>query len=149
MPVELLNEIDVVIAAIHGGMNQSQEKIMKRMLGAVENPYVDIIAHPTCRLIGEREPVAVDLEILFKAAVKFNKAIEINSMPDRLDLKDIHAQRAQEVGVKLVINTDAHSKEHLNYIRFGIGVARRGWCQAEQILNTGTTGEILDFLKRN
>jgi DNA polymerase (family 10) len=149
LSLELLAEIDVVVAAIHAGMSQSREKIMQRMLSALENPDVDIIAHPTCRLIGEREPINIDLDIIFRAAVKYNKAIEINAVPDRLDLKDIHAQQAQESGVKLVINTDAHSKEQLNYMRFGIGVARRGWCQTKHIINTRHTTEILDFLKRN
>ncbi len=149
LPDELLAEINVVIAAIHSGMTQNREKIMKRLLSAVENPHVDIIAHPTCRLIGEREPIALDIEALLVAVLNNNKAIEINSMPNRLDLKDIYAQRAREMGVKLVITTDAHSREQLGYMRFGVGVARRGWCQAGHILNTRTTAEILDFLKIN
>ena len=120
-----------------------------RIVGAIAHPDVDIIAHPTCRLLGEREPVAVDMEAVFKAASSFNKALEINAMPSRLDLKDIHAQRAHELGVKLVLGTDAHSAEQLGVMRFGIGVARRGWCQSAHILNTRPIEEVLTFLRRN
>ena len=147
LPQELLAELDIVIAAIHSGMNQSEEQITRRILGAIENPNVDVIAHPTCRLLGEREPVAVDLEAVFRAAAKHNKALEINAMPSRLDLKDIHAYRARELGVKLILGTDAHSSGHLGFMRFGIGVARRGWCQPEHMLNTRPVDEVLAFLK--
>ena len=147
LPQELLAELDIVIAAIHSGMTQSEEQITRRILGAIENPNVDVIAHPTCRLLGEREPVAVDLEAVFRAAAKHNKALEINAMPSRLDLKDIHAYRARELGVKLILGTDAHSSVHLDFMRFGVGVARRGWCQPEHILNTRPVDEVLAFLK--
>jgi DNA polymerase (family 10) len=149
VPAEILGEIDVVVAAVHSAMTQSQEQMTSRIVGAIKHPDVDIIAHPTCRLLGEREPVAVDMEAVFKAAASFNKALEINAMPSRLDLKDIHAQRAHELGVKLVLGTDAHSIEHLGVMRFGIGVARRGWCQPAHILNTRPIGEISAFLRRN
>ncbi len=148
-PMEILAEIDVVIAAVHSAMNQSQEQMTGRIVGAIAHPDVDIIAHPTCRLLGEREPVAVDMEAIFKAASSFNKALEINAMPSRLDLKDIHAQRAHELGVKLVLGTDAHSVEQLGVMRFGIGVARRGWCQSSHIMNTRPIEEVLAFLRRN
>ncbi len=148
MPEKLLAELDIVTAAIHSGMTQSEEQITRRMLSAIENPNVDVIAHPTCRLLGEREPVAVDLEVVFRAAAKYNKALEINSMPSRLDLKDIHIYRARELGVKLIMGTDAHSTAHLGFMRFGIGIARRGWCQPKDILNTRPLKEILAFLRR-
>ena len=144
---ELLAKLDIVIAAIHSAMTQSEEQITRRILGAIENPDVDVIAHPTCRLLGEREPVAIDLEAIFRAAAKHNKALEINAMPSRLDLKDIHAYRARELGVKLALGTDAHSSAHLGFMRFGIGVARRGWCQPQHILNTRPVDEVLAFLK--
>lgn len=143
LPQDLLAELDIVVAAIHSGMNQSEEQITRRILGAIENPNVDIIAHPTCRLLGEREPVAVDLEAVFRAAARHNKALEINAMPSRLDLKDIHAYRARELGVKLALGTDAHSSAHLDFMRFGVGVARRGWCQPQHILNTRPVEEVL------
>lgn len=148
LPDGLLAELDVVIAAIHSAMTQSEEQITRRILNAIENPHVDIIAHPTCRLIGEREPVAVDMEAVFKAAVKYNKALEINAMPDRLDLKDTHIYRARELGVKLTIGTDAHSTAQLGFMRFGIGIARRGWCRAEDVLNTRPIEEVLAFFRR-
>jgi len=87
------------------------------------------------------------MEAVFHVAAKTNTILEINAMPSRLDLKDIHAYRARELGVKLVINTDAHSTEHLQFMRFGIGVARRGWCQAQDILNTRPLDEIMTYLK--
>jgi DNA polymerase (family 10) len=147
-PDELLAKLDIVTAAVHSSMNQSQEQMTRRILGAIENPNVDMLAHPSCRLLPDREPVAVDMEAIFQAAAKTNTILEINAMPSRLDLKDIHTYRARELGVKLVINTDAHSTEHLQFMRFGIGVARRGWCEAEDILNTRPLAEIMAHLGR-
>ena len=143
---ELLSQLDIVIAAIHSAMTQGEYQMTKRILGAIENPHVDIIAHPTCRLLGEREPIAVDLETIFKAAVEHNKALEINAMPSRLDLKDIHIYRAHQLGVKLVLGTDAHGAAQLGFMRFGVGMARRGWCQPRHILNTRNVDEILASL---
>ena len=148
LPHEILAELDMVTAAVHSAMNQSEEKMTARVIKAIENPDVDMIAHPTCRLIGEREPVAIDLEAVFRAAVKYNKILEINAMPDRLDLKDTHAFRARELGVKLAIGTDAHSVAHLDLMRFGIGVARRAWCEPRHILNTLPPEELLAVLNR-
>jgi len=148
-PDGLLSELDVVVAAVHSAMGQDRDKMTKRVIRALENPHVDILAHPTCRLIGEREPVQVDMEEVFRAAVRTNTALEINAMPDRLDLRDIHVLRAKELGVKLVIGTDAHSSGHLDLIRFGVGVARRGWCEARHILNTGSLSEVEAFFRRD
>ena len=127
-------------------MNQNEEKMTQRVLSAVGNPDVDIIAHPTCRLLGEREPIAIDLEAVFRAAAKNNKIMEINAMPDRLDLNDVHAFRARELGVKLAIGTDAHDVSHLDFMRFGVGVARRAWCEPQHILNTLPLADILTIL---
>ncbi|MBM3155475.1 MAG: DNA polymerase/3'-5' exonuclease PolX [Chloroflexi bacterium] len=143
MSPELLSKLDIVVAAIHSGMNESEEKITRRVIGAIENPDVDVIAHPTCRLLGEREPVAIDMEAVFKAAARHNKALEINASPYRLDLKDTHIRRAIELGVKLIFGTDAHSIAQLGFMRFGIGIARRGWCQAQHVLNTKPLKEVL------
>jgi DNA polymerase (family 10) len=148
LPHEILAELDVVTAAVHSGMNQSEEKMTGRVIKAIKNPDVDMIAHPTCRLIGEREPVAIDLEAVFRAAAKCNKIMEINAMSDRLDLKDAHAFRARELGVKLAIGTDAHSVAHLSLMRFGIGVARRAWCEPQHILNTLPLEQLLAILNR-
>ena len=142
-PDEILEELDLVVAAVHLGFKQD---VTDRIIKAIENPNVDIIAHPTCRLIGEREPVAIDLEALFQAAAKYSKIVEINAMPDRLDLKDVHAFRARDLGVKLVIGTDAHSIAHMDFMRFGIGVARRAWCEPQHILNTMSLTELLAIL---
>jgi len=148
LPDGLLAGLDIVIAAIHSAMTQSEAQITRRILGAIENPHIDVIAHPTCRLLGEREPVAVDMEAVFQAAAKYDKALEINAMPSRLDLKDIHVYRARELGIKLIMGTDAHSTAQLGFMRYGIGVARRGWCQPKHILNTWAIEKILAFLKR-
>jgi DNA polymerase (family 10) len=148
LPHEILSELDIVIAAVHSAMNQTEKKMTQRVIDAIENPDVDVIAHPTCRLIGEREPVAIDLEAVFQAAAKYNKVMEINAMPDRLDLKDIHAFRARDLGVKLAIDTDAHSIAHLGFMRFGVGVARRAWCEPQHILNTMPLEKLLTVLNR-
>ena len=147
MPDELLAELDIVTAAVHSAMNQSQKQMTRRILAAIENPNVDVLAHPTSRLLPGREPVAVDMETVFQAAARTKTMLEINAMPSRLDLKDIHAYRARELGVKLVINTDAHSTEHLEFMRFGVGVAKRGWCQAQDILNTRPLEEVIAYLR--
>ena len=115
---------------------------------ALENPNVDVLAHPSCRLLGERDAVAVDWEVVFQAALLTDTALEINAMPVRLDLRDIHVLRAKEIGVKLAIDTDSHSPDQLKYMRFGVSVARRGWCEAEHILNTKPLEEVRGFLKR-
>jgi len=148
LPHEILSQLDIVIGAVHSAMNQSEEKMTQRVLSAIEDPDVDIIAHPTCRLIGEREPIAIDLEVIFRAVVKNDKVLEINAMPDRLDLNDIHAFRARDMGVKLAIETDAHSVAHLGFMRFGVGVARRAWCEPGHILNALPLEQVLVFLSK-
>ncbi len=147
MPDELLQELDIVTAAVHSGMNQSQETMTRRIIRAIENPNVDVLAHPTCRLLPDREPVAVDMEAIFQAAARTNTVLEINGMPSRLDLKDTHTYRARELGVKLVIGTDAHGTDYLEFMRFGVGIARRGWCETQDILNTRPLSEIITYLK--
>ncbi len=133
---DVLAELDLVIAAVHSAMGQDEEKMTRRVIKAMENPHVDVLAHPTCRILGEREPVSIDLEEVFRAALRTDTALEINAMPERLDLRDIHVLRARELGVELLIGTDAHSIAQLDLMRFGVGIARRGWCRADDILNT-------------
>jgi DNA polymerase (family X) len=149
LPREILSELDIVVAAVHSAMHQSREKMTRRIMSAIEDPDVDMIAHPTCRLVGGREPVALDLEAVFRAAAKNDKILEINAMPDRLDLSDTHAFRAREMGVRLAIGTDAHIRAHLGLIRFGVGVARRAWCEPQHILNTLPLAELLALVDRN
>ncbi|MDY6918413.1 MAG: DNA polymerase/3'-5' exonuclease PolX, partial [Chloroflexota bacterium] len=148
LPDEVLAELDIVIAAVHSAMNQSEDRMTERVMRAVRNPHVDVLAHPTCRLLGEREPVMVDMEAVFRAAAETKTALEINAMPSRLDLKDTHVSRARELGVTLVISTDAHRVAHLDLMRFGVGVARRGWCEAQHVLNTRPAGDVEAFLSR-
>jgi DNA polymerase (family 10) len=148
MPDHMLAELDCVVGAVHSSFNQSEERVTRRIIKAIENPHIDIIAHPTSRLIGEREPTAVDMEAVFKAVLKYKKALEINAMPSRLDLKDIHIHRARELGVMLAIGTDSHIAGQLKLMRFGIGIARRGWCEPKHILNCLSLEEVLAFFKR-
>jgi DNA polymerase (family 10) len=145
---EVLAGLDIVVASVHSSFLQSREVMTRRITGAIENPNVDIVAHPTCRKIGEREPVDVDLEAVFSAALRYGKALEINAIPDRLDLKDLHAYRARELGVMLAIGTDAHAVSHLGFMKFGIGVSRRAWCQPKDILNTRPLKEVLEYLRK-
>ena len=135
-PDEVLAELDVVVASVHSAMGQEAARMTERIIKAMHNPHVDIIGHLTCRLLGEREPVALDSEAIFRAAAATGTALEINASPSRLDLKDTHIHRARELGVMLVSSTDAHRVEHLDYMRFGVGIARRGWCEPSHILNT-------------
>ena len=139
---ELLSQLDVVVASVHSAMGQDEARMTQRVIRAMNNPHVDILGHPTCRLLGERPPVAIDVEAVFQAARQSNTALEINAMPSRLDLKDVHIQRAKELGDKLVISTDAHSSEQLDHMRFGVGMARRGWCEPHHILNTRPLAEL-------
>jgi DNA polymerase (family 10) len=148
IPDEVLAELDIVLASVHSGMGQNEEMMTRRIIKAIENPHVDVIAHPTGRLLGEREPFAVNLEAVFKAAAKHHTALEINAMPTRLDLKDTHISQARAMGVKLVISTDAHQARHLDYMRFGVGTARRGWCQSGDILNTYSLNKFIAWLNR-
>lgn len=148
MPDEALAKLDFVIASIHSGFNESREKMMGRIMKAMENPNVDMLAHPTCRLLPGREPVVVDMEEIFKAALRTGMVLEINASPGRLDLKDTHIYRARELGVKMIMSTDGHSVEHFGFMRFGIGIARRGWCEAKDVLNTLPLSEFLTALKK-
>ena len=149
LPDDVLAELDIVIASVHSSFRQDRDVMTRRITGAIENPNVDMVAHPTCRKIGEREPVDVDLEAVYSAAARHGKALEINAIPERLDLKDIHAYRARELGVTLAIGTDAHAVYHLGFMKFGIGVARRAWCKPGDILNNRTLNEVLAFLRRS
>ena len=147
LPDEVLSRLDIVIAAVHSAMKQDESTMTRRVIKALENPYVKVLAHPTCRLLGEREPVNIDMEEVFKTCKRLGKFLEINAMPDRLDLRDIHIMRAKEYGIKLVIGTDAHSREHLDFMLFGVGTARRGWAVKEDILNTLPYEKLIEILK--
>ncbi|MFD0047752.1 DNA polymerase/3'-5' exonuclease PolX [Actinomycetes bacterium NPDC127524] len=146
---ELLAEMDLVIASIHSSFSQSQDKIMDRLKNALENPHVDIIAHPTGRLIGKRDGYDVDMDMLIELAAKTNTALELNANPNRLDLAAPNVKKAQEAGVTIVINTDAHSIDMLEDMPIGVSSAMKGWIKKTTVLNAMDTDGLLSFLKRN
>ncbi len=148
MPDEFLMMLDYAIASIHTAFDQPQAQVTDRMLAAIENPYITIIGHPSGRLINERSGVALNWDEVFNAALKHNKILEINSQPNRLDLADDLVYEAIKRGVKLIINTDAHSIQNLQFMKNGIDVARRGWCTKQNIVNTLPKDEFLRLLSR-
>lgn len=133
---ELLADLDVVLVSIHSKLDLPAAKQTKRILKAIEHPEVDILAHPTGRLINQREPMAFDLDEVLQCAAEFGVAMELNASPDRLDLRDTHLMQARALGIKVVISTDAHRPEDLGLMRYGIDQARRGWLEAGDVLNT-------------
>ncbi len=148
LPDEVLAELDLVVAAVHSGLRQGREQITARMLQAIRNPHVDIVAHPTGRLIGEREGADLDMEAVFRAAAETGTALEINAHPARLDLNDVHARRAVELGVTLVINSDSHDVNGFDVLPFGVATARRAWVTPEQVLNTRSVEDMLAWIAR-
>jgi len=147
-PDEVLKEIDFVIAAIHTGFQQDEKQITERIISALKHPLVQAIAHPTGRLINEREPYAVNLKEVFEAAKKYGKALEVNAYYKRLDLPDIYVRTARDMGIKLIIGTDAHFVDQMNYLSLGTAVARRGWCEKEDLLNAMSYEEFMAWLKK-
>jgi len=145
---QVLSELDLVIASLHTSTRQPREQVTHRMLNAIENPHVDIIAHPTNRLIGRREPADLDLDAVIKAAAENQTALEINSHPQRLDLADKYVRRVMELGGLITINTDAHSPEDFEHLRFGIATARRGWAVPENVINTWNMDQLQKWLDR-
>jgi len=148
LPDNLLDQIEVVVAAVHSKMDMPQSEMTKRVLKAIAHPAVTILAHPTGRLINRREPFAIDLEAIFHAAKENNVALELNAQPDRLDLNDRHLLRAREIGVKIAISTDAHSAGQLQFMSYGIDQARRGWLEKHQVLNTITRRQFETWLNQ-
>lgn len=141
-PDSVLEQLDFVIASVHSRFKSPREEITNRIVTAVENPLVKILAHPTGRIIGRRDPLNLDLNRLFKSAQKTKTALEINCYPDRLDLKDIHVRQAKEHGVILALGTDAHSIRDLDFIELGARTARRGWAEPGDVLNTSTIDDL-------
>jgi DNA polymerase (family X) len=148
LPDELLDELDVVVAAVHSKLDMNQSDMTKRVLRGLANPAVSILAHPTGRLINEREPCAIDLEQVFHAAKEHEVAVELNAQPDRLDLNDVHLLRAREIGVKITINTDAHNTGQIQFIKYGIDQARRGWLEKRHVLNAMARPQFETWLKQ-
>ncbi len=148
-PDDVLKELDIVLAAVHSRFKQARAEMTARIVRALENPYVNILVHPTGRLIGERDPYDVDLEQVFAAAKKHGKAVEINSSWQRLDLKDVHARRAAELGVAIAINTDTHYLENLDNMTLGIATARRAWVRPAQVVNTLSLNKLLAWAHKS
>ena len=143
---DVLQTLDVVVAAIHTGFSQDEKVNTSRIIKAMENRNVDIIAHPTGRLLGKREAYKIDISAIIKAAADTGTALEINAFPERLDLPDIYLQEAKKRGAKFAINTDAHSISQLDFAKFGIGVARRGWLEKQDVINCFNIDELQKFL---
>jgi len=145
----ILAQLDIVIAAIHTGFKQPKEKLTMRIVNAMQNKHVNIISHLTGRLIGAREPYPLDLEEIFKTAKETNTALEISAYPQRLDLNDINSRRVKKLGIALSLGTDLHAIEHLENMRYGVSVARRGWLEKKNVLNTYSVAQLLRKIKKN
>ena len=145
---KILERFDFVCAAVHTRFKMSKAEMTARIVTAMENEHVTILAHPTCRLIGRREPIELDMEQLIDTARGTNTYLEINAFPDRLDLNDVHIRAAKERSVSFALGTDSHSIDHLRYIRFGVATARRGWLEKKDVLNTYSLREVENKLQR-
>jgi DNA polymerase (family 10) len=147
-PDAVLAELDVVLAAVHSRFRQDREQMTRRIVRALEHPRVDILAHPTGRLIGSRDPYDVDLDMVFATALAHGKALEINASPDRLDLGDAHARRAASLGIPLAISTDTHYLSNLGLVDLGVAVARRAWIEPSQVLNAKPLTDLREWQRR-
>lgn len=148
LPDDVLKELDVVVCSIHYKFNLSRDKQTERIIRAMDNPFFNIFSHPTGRLINERRSYEINMEEIMKAAKQRGCYLELNAHPDRLDLNDINCKMAKDMGVKVAVSTDAHRIDNLDLMRFGIGQARRGWLEAEDVLNTRNWKELKNLLKR-
>jgi DNA polymerase (family X) len=146
-PDEVLAELDIVLAAVHSRFKQPRDEMTARIVRALGNPWMNVLVHPTGRLIGSREPYDVDLDAVFEAARRHGKAVEINASPDRLDLSDAHARRAATLGVPIAISTDTHYLRELDHVDLGIGVARRAWIEPAQVLNARPLADLLAWAR--
>jgi len=142
-----LAELDYAIAGIHSQMKMSREQMTQRMIRAMRNPHVDIISHPTGRILKRREEFEIDFEKILKVAKEVGTILEINAYPERLDLNDINIRRAKEAGVKMIINTDAHQKDQLRFMEYGVFQARRGWAEKEDIINCWPAKKMIKMIK--
>lgn len=148
LPDSVLAELDLCICSLHSKLDLGRDEQTERVLRAMDNPYFSILGHPRGRLIGEREPYELDLERVLEAAAERGCFLEVNAQPKRLDLSDADCRLAKEAGVRVAISTDAHNSAHFDYIRFGVDQARRGWLEAEDVINTKPLAELRALLKR-
>lgn len=146
-PDEFLATLDLVLASMHTSLRQPREKVTERVINAIRNPHVDIIGHPTGRLIPDREGADLDMEAILNAAAETGVALEINAHPSRLDLDDMYARRAKELGIPISINTDSHSEEDFDNLFYGVATARRAWLTKEDVINTWSTKKLLKWLE--
>jgi len=147
-PDEFLASLDLVVASLHTSLRQPREKVTQRVINAIRNPHVDIIGHPTGRLIPDREGADLDMEAVLNAAAETGVALEINAHPSRLDLDDVYARRAKELGIPISINTDAHSEEDFDMLFYGVATARRAWLTKKDVINAWPKKKLLDWLKK-
>jgi DNA polymerase (family 10) len=147
-PPEFLSAFDITIASVHSHMKQSREQMTRRVIRAMEHPNVNVIGHPTARLIGRRDPIELDLEAVFESAARTGTALEINAFPDRLDLRDEHILWARRHGVKFSIDTDSHAVTHLDVMRFGVATAQRGWLSKDDVINAWPLTRLQKFLRK-
>lgn len=147
LPDEILSQLDVVVASIHTGLREDPKTQTRRIIKAIENPYVHIIGHLQGRLLGHREPYQLDFQEIFLAAHQCQKVLEINVAPDRLDLRDVLMKEAALAKIKMAINTDAHSVSQLDYMDLGVSYARRGYLEKKDVINTYSRKELEGFLK--
>lgn len=145
---DLLAEMDIVVASVHSGFNQDEKTLTERVVRAMQNKHVDIIGHPTGRLLGRREPYSIDIEQVLKVAAATGTALEINSSPDRLDLSDRYIRRGKDLGVRFAVNTDAHDLHYLDDLQYGVLQARRGWLEKDDVINTMSFEQLSDWLQR-
>ncbi len=146
---DCLAELDIVIASVHSAFNQEAAQMTERVLRAISNPFVDIVGHPTGRILLRREPYKLDINAVIDAAIAAGVALEINAQVDRLDLSDVNARAARDRGAKLVISTDAHSKGAFGRMKWGVQVARRAWLTKDDVLNTRDVEGFKSALRRN
>jgi DNA polymerase (family 10) len=147
-PDDVLAELDLVVGSVHSRFNMAAGEMTQRVVRALEHHRLDLLGHPTGRLIGSRPPYDLDIEAVIEAARRTGTALEINAAPDRLDLPDVYVRLARERGALLMINTDAHQTAHLDFMRYGVGVARRGWLEAARVVNTWPLPALLEHLAR-
>jgi DNA polymerase (family 10) len=145
---DVLGDLDVVVAAVHTKFGQPEAEMTRRIIKAIENHHVDIIAHPTGRIIGKRDPYQVDMDMVMDACKANGRVLELNAYPERLDLSDINCRKAKEKGVRIAISTDAHRDAHLDWITFGVATARRGWIEPDDVVNTLPLARLLTYLGR-
>jgi DNA polymerase (family 10) len=148
LPDDVLKDLDLRVCAVHYKFDLSRNKQTERILRAMDNPYFNILAHPTGRMLNERDPYELDLERIMEAAQERGCFLEVNAQPSRLDLNDTFCKMAKDMGVKVAISTDAHNKSNLDYMRLGVGQARRGWLGPEDVINTRSLKDLKQILKR-